>query len=125
MAYMPWGSLMLAIERLSAIEAKFSSAIEHIILVESDCEALRLVLYLKDGTNLRVAEQWEADRLKRYSYYWLTSDNELKIGWDNAPHHTSVNTFPHHKHVQQQKNIQPSKEICLEDVLHFISMKIF
>jgi hypothetical protein len=32
-------------------------------------------------------------------YYWLTPDNQLKIGWDNAPHHVELENFPHHKHV--------------------------
>lgn len=57
---------------------------------------------------------WENNILKRYSYYWLTSNNKFKIGWDNAPHHTQLDTFPYHKHVEQQQNIEPSIEICLE-----------
>jgi hypothetical protein len=28
-----------------------------------------------------------------------------------------ISTFPHHKHVGQQSNLQPSSEVCLEDVL--------
>jgi hypothetical protein len=59
-------------------------------------------------------------RLKRYSYYWLAVDNTLLIGWDNAPHHKSMTTFPHHKHVSQQTNLQPSQETCLEDVLSVV-----
>ncbi|MDO8723586.1 MAG: hypothetical protein Q7J31_15370 [Syntrophales bacterium] len=38
---------------------------------ELDGESLRLILYLKDGTNLRVTEQWSEKTLKRYN---------LKIG---------------------------------------------
>ena len=34
-----------------------------------------------------------------YSYYWLRPDETVIIGWDNAPHHESAITFPHHKHV--------------------------
>jgi len=77
-------------------------------------------LYLKDGSNLRVAEQWDGKNIKRYSYYWLTPANELKIGWDNAPHHTKLETFPHHKHVARQDNLQPSAETCLEDVMRVV-----
>ena len=90
---------MLATERLSEIEVKFGAVAQRIVPIELDGETLRLILYLKDGTNLRVTEQWDRATLKRYSYYWLTSTNELKTGWDNAPHHTRLETFPHHKHV--------------------------
>src|ERR671935_2719249 len=62
----------------------------------------------------------ERDVLERYSYYWLTATNELKIGWDNAPHHTRLATFPYHKHVGRQRHIQPSTETRLEEVMTFL-----
>ncbi len=111
---------MSATERLSEIEAEFGAVVQRIVLVELDGETLRLIFYLKDGTNLRIAEQWEDETLERYSYYWLTSTNALKIGWDNAPHHTRLETFPHHKHVGKQTNLQPSEAICLEAVMEVI-----
>lgn len=111
---------MLAIDRTAEIEARFAEIIQRISIIELDGETLRLVLFLKDGTNLRVTEQWEGEMLLRYSYYWLSSTNELKIGWDNAPHHSQLHTFPHHKHVGQQRNIQPSQETSLEKVMDVI-----
>ena len=95
-------------------------SIEQIVPLELDDQAIRLILHLKDGTNLRLTEQWEGGVLQRYSYYWLTVTNELKIGWDNAPHHTHVETFPHHKHVGRQDNLQPSTETDLNEVLAFV-----
>jgi len=111
---------MLATERLLDIETKFSKSVERIVPLELDGETLRLVLYLKDGTNLRVTEQWFGSIIERYSYYWLTPANELKIGWDNAPHHTRVETYPHHKHVEGKMNLQPSPEIRLEEVMETV-----
>jgi hypothetical protein len=108
---------MLATERLLEIEQRFDTTITRIVPLELDGQTLRLILHLEDGTNLRLTEQWNGDQLERYSYYWLTSDNELKIGWDNAPHHTHLETFPHHKHVGHQANLQPSSETCLEEVM--------
>ncbi|MBW1796058.1 MAG: hypothetical protein JRF30_03980 [Deltaproteobacteria bacterium] len=75
---------MLASERLLEIEEKFAEVIQRIVPLEMDGETLRLILYLNDGSNLRVTEQWAGKVLKRYSYYWLNPTDELKIGWDNA-----------------------------------------
>ena len=54
------------------------------------------------------------------SYYWLTAGDELKIGWDNAPHHTRLENYPHHKHVGRQGNLEPSFETSLEEVLPIV-----
>jgi len=111
---------MLATERLLQIEKQFGSLVHHLVPVELDDETLRLIIYLDDGTNLRVTEQWQGDALRRYSYYWLTADDELEIGWDNAPHHVQLENFPHHKHIGNHSNLQPSYETCLEDVMTVI-----
>lgn len=108
---------MLATERLVEIEESFREQVRSIVPLELDDETLRIILHLKDDANLRITEQWHGGTLKRYSYYWLTSTNELKIGWDNAPHHTQLENFPHHKHVGRQGNLYPSYETCLEEVM--------
>ncbi|MFH1950512.1 MAG: DUF6516 family protein [Pseudomonadota bacterium] len=115
---------MLATERLLEIETKFGVSVERIVPVELDGETLRLILYLKDGTNLRVTEQWSGSILARYSYYWLTAGNELKVGWDNAPHHTRLETHPHHKHVGRKENLQPSSEACLEEAMGIVLAEV-
>ena len=111
---------MQAAERLLEIEDTFGEGIDRIVPLELDGETLRLILYLKDGTNVRVTEQWNGPVLERYSYYWLTSANMLKIGWDNAPHHTHLGSFPHHKHVGRQDNLQPSSETSLTAIMAVI-----
>ena len=111
---------MLATDRLLEIEYLCQERVDRIVIVELDGETLRLIIYLNDGTNLRVTEQWNGSLLKHYSYYWLTPKNELKIGWDNAPHHIHISTHPHHKHIDKQRNIQPSDETRLEDVITMI-----
>jgi hypothetical protein len=108
---------MSATERLLEIEEAFAEQVARIVVLELDGETLRLIMYHKDGTNLRVAEQWLGDKLKRYSYYWLSEDNQPKIGWDNAPHHTQLSTFPHHKHVSGKRIPEAATETSLEDVM--------
>jgi len=111
---------MLASERLLEIRERFGSRIERLVTLELDGEVLRLILYLRDGTNLRVTEQWQGQTLERYSYYWLSSTDVLKIGWDNAPHHTHLESFLHHKHVGYQTHLAPSRETSLEEVMEIV-----
>lgn len=82
-------------------------------------------LTLVDGSNLRIFEKYDQDRLVYYSYYWLTAFNELILGWDCAPHHPSLEGFPHHKHIGFQKNVTISTEKNLKDVLIFIKKSLF
>lgn len=115
---------MLATERLLEIEELFGDSVKRIVPVELDGEALQVILHLKDGTNLRVTELWSDRVLERYSYYWLTPANELRVGWDNAPHHTRLKTHPHHKHVGRKANLQPSFETRLEEVMKVVLAEI-
>lgn len=111
---------MNAPERLLMIEQISAGLVDRVVPLELDGESLRLILHLQDGNNLRVIEQWQGQELLRDSYYWLTEENQLIVGWDNAPHHRHVATHPHHKHVGQPTNIQRSQEVKLEDVLQYI-----
>lgn len=81
-------------------------------------------IQLIDGSNLRISEKWHEQLLIQYSYYWLDDENELIIGWDNAPHHQDISTYPHHKHIGQQTKVHASYENCLKDVLDFIKQRI-
>jgi len=111
---------MLAIDRLLQIETLFAAQAVRIVVIELDEELLRLVIFFDDGSNLRVTERWDGEALSHFSYYWLTFENELKIGWDNAPHHTRLQNFPHHKHSGEQAIRLPSFETKLEDVMQVI-----
>ena len=106
--------------RIFDIYARYGEYITRLVPLQIEDEYLKIVIYFADGSNLRVTETWESDTLISYSYYWLTSDNQLKIGWDNAPHYGELRSFPHHKHVGQQTRREPSNETCLEDVMRVI-----
>jgi hypothetical protein len=64
---------MRSIERLLQIEALLAQEVARIVPLELDGETLRLIVYLRDDTHLRGAEQWSGATLNRYSYYWLTA----------------------------------------------------
>jgi hypothetical protein len=106
--------------RLLTIYATYGDYISRLVPLQVEHEYLKIVIYFADSSNLRVTEEWEGGRLTRYSYYWLTPDNGLKIGWNNAPHHPDLLSFPHHKHAGQQSHRTASGETRLEDVMRVI-----
>ncbi len=82
--------------------------------------SFKLKVLLTNGSSLRLNEQYRGEALQKYAYYWLDVHNDLIVGWDNAPHHPYVSTYPHHRHVAVQVGIQPSTETDLEAVLDVI-----
>ena len=55
----------------------------------------------------------------KYRYHYMDENNKMIFRYDNAPHHSEVQTFPHHKHELDE--ISSSKEPNLYDVLLEIS----
>jgi hypothetical protein len=79
-------------------------------------------LVLVDGTQLRVSEVWINEELEKYSYYWLEEDNDVILGWDNAPHHEDVDTFPHHRH--EEGEVHASEAVNADKVLQHLREEI-
>ena len=93
--------------------------IETLEIVEREAVSrLKAKLRLFDGSMLWAREVWVKGVMEAYSYYWLRPDETVIIGWDNAPHHQSVSTFPHHKHIDDR--IEESQEREMGQVLNFI-----
>lgn len=57
---------------------------------------------------------------RKYSFQWMRPDYQLLLRWDNALHHPHIATYPHHKHVDEEKNILESAEMTLKMVLQEI-----
>ena len=94
-------------------------AVEELEIVERETVSkLKVKLRLFDGSMLWAREVWIKGAIEAYSYYWLRSDETVIIGWDNAPHHQSVKTFPHHRHIGDR--IEESQEREMSQVLKFI-----
>lgn len=101
--------------RIAAAHAMGASIIVAVDLLPT--RAPQHVRFWLDGSRLHVSEDWQSGALGAYSYYWLDSADNLIIGWDNAPHHATISSHPHHKHVGAPTSRQPSDERTLEDVL--------
>jgi len=95
---------------------KFIETLE--ISEEEQISKLKARLILFDGTVLWVREVRIKGSVEVYSYYWLRPDGSVIIGWDNAPHHKEINSFPHHKHLGNK--VEFSSERDLRKVLEFI-----
>ncbi len=85
---------------------------------EEKVSQLKVKLRLADSSILWVCEIRIREMPEAYSYYWLNPDETVIMGWDNAPHHNSISTFPHHRH--SGNDIEASYERNLGDVLGFI-----
>ncbi len=114
-----------ALQRIAILRDLASEIIAEIeLLATPNSNLIRLRAELTNSDKLHISEAWDEETLIRYAYYWLKQNDELRIGWDNAPHHPKVSTHPHHKHISTQENIQASEETRLEDVLRFVKKKL-
>jgi len=80
-----------------------------------------IVSYLIDGSRLYVSERWVGDTRLFYAYYWV-KDKKVIAGWNNAPHHRDISTFPSHAHIKGR--VIPWKEADLKEILEYIEEKI-
>ncbi len=81
---------------------------------------LQLTAVLRDDSRLEMRDYLFADGNRKYAYQWMEPNGELRWRWDNAPHWPEVATFPHHAHVAERREPEPSTVTNLEDLLHFI-----
>ena len=56
-----------------------------------------------------------------YRYQWMSPDKKtLRRRWDNAPHHLTLTTFPHHVHDGSEENIVESELLSLPALLDLL-----
>ncbi len=79
-------------------------------------------LYITDSSFLDIWLSADGD----YSYHWERRGQTGEIyRWDNAPHHSHVNTFPDHFHKGDERtviesNLSPTPRLALHEILAFI-----
>ena len=84
---------------------------------------LRAEVTFINNSQLYIRETVINPTRRKYSYHWQSQDGVLLIRWDNAPD-WDVETFPHHKHLENQQNVVPSYERTLQQVLAVIKNAI-
>jgi Family of unknown function (DUF6516) len=74
----------------------------------------RYRIYLSDGSLLELTERLVEERgnlsRSKYRFHWQTREGLLKKRWDNAKHHSEIDTFPHHLHDGDEDNVVPHEE---------------
>lgn len=76
-----------------------------------------------DASRLLTYESRKGPKFK-YSYQWMTPDNQTIYRWDNTPHFPEFSTFPHHRHVGPDELAEPFPAMTLAGVLGFIAVGI-
>ena len=120
---------MVLDQLIGNIYASFSEIVHEINILEYFINDygiyLKANIVFNGGSSLRIIQSEKPiGNILRYSYYWLNRDNQLILGWDNAPHHKELDSYPHHKHVGSQYMVLSSFERCLDDVLNVIKHEL-
>jgi len=82
----------------------------------------KAVARLVDGSNLHINEVWIEGELRKYAYYQVTPTEDIVQGWDNAPHHPGISTYPHHRHGTSGVEASPVRS--LSDVLKLLTTEL-
>ncbi len=53
-----------------------------------------------------------------YSYHYQTHDKKIIFRYDNAEHYSEIETYPHHKHIENE--VLPSKNVEMTEVINEI-----
>ena len=88
---------------------------------ESSLLRFKATVIFVDGSKLQIKEYRFSNDSRKYAYHWESADGILKVRWDNAAHWPNISTFPHHRHLDDSDNVQPSTETSLEDVMKYIT----
>jgi hypothetical protein len=80
---------------------------------------LRIRLRLPDDSFLEISEALVVEEgaltWLSYRYHWQDASGRVILRYDNAPHHPEVQSFPHHKHVEE--TVVASDRPTLPDLL--------
>src|SRR5262245_13468052 len=84
----------------------------------------RYRIILADGGLVEMTERVLEVRgtlaVTKYRHHWQDSQGRLLKRWDNAPHHPTVDTFPHHLHDGAEDQVVRQPAITGIEVLQRI-----
>ncbi len=74
-------------------------------------------IVFENGYLLEFSEVVDTEQIgkMKYRYHFMDKSQHLVFRYDNAPHHSDVKSFPHHKHTT--RTVKASREPDLRSVL--------
>jgi len=60
-----------------------------------------------------------------YRYQWMDEQKEkLRKRWDNVQHFPNLPNFPHHIHIIEESNVEPSKSRNILELIELIEKEL-
>jgi hypothetical protein len=99
----------------SNIQTYFGPAMEAVYLkgrlVIIDLSILEIAIFATESNKILSIE--------KFRFHYMDRAGRMMFRYDNAPHHSEVASYPHHKHTPDK--ILPARMPSLKDVLNEIS----
>lgn len=90
--------------------------------LDGSFEQIKADVHLVDGSRLHINQVYMRGELRKYAYYRLSPTGEVIQGWDNAPHHPEIASYPHPLH--QENAVLRSQVRSLADVLALLEAEL-
>ena len=87
---------------------------------EGNAYLLHVSVLMQDGSRLEIRDYLFVDQTRKYAYQWMEEEGALRRRWDNAPHWPDIATSPHHVHLPNQVEPEPSTITNLEELFIFL-----
>jgi Family of unknown function (DUF6516) len=121
---------MISAQYITEIKAKLlaSPAVRYVAIVKErtlpESGYFRARLTLTNGDFLEVVEFFTVidNRCitESYRYQWMDETQQiLRKRWDNVEHFPNLPNFPHHVHIGEESNVEPS---CSMNILELIDL---
>ena len=117
------------LHQLETVLKEFDEIINHSLTYSIDEDAHRVKLKIKvDFLGGGKFEGFEYSKITdkvlfkiKYRYNFVFKDQILR--WDNAPHHKSILTFPHHLHINSKvvDSHEPDLKFVIDYILKFLA----
>lgn len=105
---------------------KFSNSIKEYEIIKYRTTGrsyeLRLLIFFYDLSELHVSDYLFLDGKRKYAFHYQEDNSNLIFRYDTAPHWKNSETFPYHKHLDNN-TITDSKIMYLETVLEEIERR--
>ena len=89
----------------------------------------RARLTLQNGDFVEVTEYFVVEtgsvHTVEYRYQWMDAmQQSLRKRWDNAEHHRSLSSFPHHVHIGREDHVEPGQLLSIADLISIIESEM-